>query len=349
MLPALSRTYRVAPLLKVLEECLADARGGPLELGLGHGRAAGVRPAEEERGKSPCGLGDLSREYRGRRVSRSRSDVCLGEVVVAVVVEEKRLSLYYWWRRRRGVESSTRTRRMSQEGYIRPAPTRARLDLPPAPAPGRTAPTPTPATAIATAEARYPCRRYRNPVPGRRGAASASTADSAIDVHPHQGQTLARQKKKTKKLLYSLRRKNRSSSPRVVAAVSFSLSLIRLRMLKGSRLPFFLGLPEAASKGGPLTTDCPDTSISLLDNQSIMLQGAQSPSTSAAPVATDGIDKARRLRRKRKAETQDNERLSKRLSLLNIGTFIPSCPTLPNVPVDPLELTSHATYRAKRL
>ncbi|KAM0440894.1 hypothetical protein ACHAPT_000196 [Fusarium lateritium] len=49
-----------------------------------------------------------------------------------------------------------------------------------------------------------------------------------------------------------------------------------------------------------------------------MLYGAQSPSTSAAPVTTDGIDKSRRLRRKRKAETQDNERLSKRLSLLNI-------------------------------
>lgn len=230
---------------------------------------------------------------------------------------------------------------MSQEGNIRPAPTRARLDLPPAP--GRTAPTPTPATAIATAEARYPCRRYRNPVPGRRDAASASAAsaaDSAIDVHPHQGRTLARPKKQ--KAFILAQAKNSSSSPRVVAAVSFSLSLIRLRMLKGSRLPFFLGLPAAASKGGPLTTDCPDTSISLLDNQSIMLHGAQSPSTSAAPVATDGIDKARRLRRKRKAETQDNERLSKRLSLLNIeqsGSKLyvpveePSIPTpsIPNV------------------
>ncbi|KAM5355497.1 hypothetical protein ACJ41O_002143 [Fusarium nematophilum] len=48
-----------------------------------------------------------------------------------------------------------------------------------------------------------------------------------------------------------------------------------------------------------------------------MLHGAQSPS-SAAPAFTDGIDKTRRLRRKRKAETQDNERLSKRLSLLNL-------------------------------
>ncbi|UPK97881.1 hypothetical protein LCI18_008816 [Fusarium solani-melongenae] len=71
-----------------------------------------------------------------------------------------------------------------------------------------------------------------------------------------------------------------------------------------------------------------------------MLQGAQSSSTSAAPVATDGIDKARRLRRKRKAETQDNERLSKRLSLLNIeqsGSKLyvpveePSIPT-PSIP-----------------
>ncbi|KAL2675186.1 hypothetical protein Neosp_011367 [[Neocosmospora] mangrovei] len=73
-----------------------------------------------------------------------------------------------------------------------------------------------------------------------------------------------------------------------------------------------------------------------------MLHGAQSPSTStsAAPVATDGIDKARRLRRKRKAETQDNERLSKRLSLLNIeqsGSKLyvpveePSIPT-PSIP-----------------
>ncbi|KAI1019572.1 hypothetical protein LB505_000510 [Fusarium chuoi] len=46
----------------------------------------------------------------------------------------------------------------------------------------------------------------------------------------------------------------------------------------------------------------------------------QSPSSSApATVAVaDGVDKTRRLRRKRKAETQDNERLSKRLSLLNL-------------------------------
>ncbi|KAG7421053.1 hypothetical protein DER46DRAFT_14811 [Fusarium sp. MPI-SDFR-AT-0072] len=46
----------------------------------------------------------------------------------------------------------------------------------------------------------------------------------------------------------------------------------------------------------------------------------QSPSSSVpAPVAVaEGVDKTRRLRRKRKAETQDNERLSKRLSLLNL-------------------------------
>ncbi|RBA12124.1 hypothetical protein FPRO05_03574 [Fusarium proliferatum] len=46
----------------------------------------------------------------------------------------------------------------------------------------------------------------------------------------------------------------------------------------------------------------------------------QSPSSSApATVAVaEGVDKTRRLRRKRKAETQDNERLSKRLSLLNL-------------------------------
>lgn len=54
-----------------------------------------------------------------------------------------------------------------------------------------------------------------------------------------------------------------------------------------------------------------------------MLQGAHvivpptSP-VSAGIMSSDGIDKARRLRRKRKAESQDNERLSKRLSLLNL-------------------------------
>lgn len=52
----------------------------------------------------------------------------------------------------------------------------------------------------------------------------------------------------------------------------------------------------------------------------------QSPSSSApATVAVaEGVDKTRRLRRKRKAETQDNERLSKRLSLLNLGMFYSS-------------------------
>ncbi|KAM0203485.1 hypothetical protein ACHAPA_009944 [Fusarium lateritium] len=46
----------------------------------------------------------------------------------------------------------------------------------------------------------------------------------------------------------------------------------------------------------------------------------QSPSTSAPATATvaEGVDKTRKLRRKRKADAQDNERLSKRLSLLNL-------------------------------
>ncbi|KAF5662304.1 hypothetical protein FHETE_8011 [Fusarium heterosporum] len=44
----------------------------------------------------------------------------------------------------------------------------------------------------------------------------------------------------------------------------------------------------------------------------------QSPSISAPTTVPDGVDKSRRLRRKRKADTQDNERLSKRLSLLNL-------------------------------
>ncbi|KAF5615629.1 uncharacterized protein FTJAE_13283 [Fusarium tjaetaba] len=46
----------------------------------------------------------------------------------------------------------------------------------------------------------------------------------------------------------------------------------------------------------------------------------QSPSSSAPATVgvAEGVDKTRRLRRKRKAETQDNERLSKRLSLLNL-------------------------------
>ncbi|KAF9765213.1 hypothetical protein IL306_002554 [Fusarium sp. DS 682] len=46
----------------------------------------------------------------------------------------------------------------------------------------------------------------------------------------------------------------------------------------------------------------------------------QSPSSSAPAAVTvaEGVDKAKRMRRKRKADTQDNERLSKRLSLLNL-------------------------------
>ncbi|KAI1065591.1 hypothetical protein LB507_000186 [Fusarium sp. FIESC RH6] len=46
----------------------------------------------------------------------------------------------------------------------------------------------------------------------------------------------------------------------------------------------------------------------------------QTPSSSAPATAmvTEGIDKSQRSRRKRKADTQDNERLSKRLSLLNL-------------------------------
>lgn len=50
----------------------------------------------------------------------------------------------------------------------------------------------------------------------------------------------------------------------------------------------------------------------------------QSPSTSAPAIATvaDGVDKTRKVRRKRKADTQDNERLSKRLSLLNLGMYL---------------------------
>lgn len=54
----------------------------------------------------------------------------------------------------------------------------------------------------------------------------------------------------------------------------------------------------------------------------MMLHGAQSPSVSPAhPAATataEAFGQTRRMRRKRKAESQDNERLSKRLSLLNI-------------------------------
>lgn len=60
-----------------------------------------------------------------------------------------------------------------------------------------------------------------------------------------------------------------------------------------------------------------------------MLHGAQhfSPSDSATLPTMEALDQARRPRRKRKAETQDNERLSKRLSLLNLGMlFSPSYP-----------------------
>jgi hypothetical protein len=80
----------------------------------------------------------------------------------------------------------------------------------------------------------------------------------------------------------------------------------------------------------------------------------QSPSSSVPAVATvaETVDKSKRLRRKRKADTQDNERLSKRLSLLNLEqggnklyvpveeptASVPSVPTSlsdpPNVPTD---------------
>lgn len=50
-----------------------------------------------------------------------------------------------------------------------------------------------------------------------------------------------------------------------------------------------------------------------------MLHGAQSPSHSLSPGPPAA--QVRRMKRKRKAESQDNERLSKRLSLLNIGMF----------------------------
>lgn len=61
----------------------------------------------------------------------------------------------------------------------------------------------------------------------------------------------------------------------------------------------------------------------------MMLHGAQSPSAVspalpavAADAAPEAGDQQTRLhRRKRKAGTQTNERLSKRLSLLNIGVY----------------------------
>jgi hypothetical protein len=66
----------------------------------------------------------------------------------------------------------------------------------------------------------------------------------------------------------------------------------------------------------------------------MMLHGsqAQSPASAATATATTTTvaaqdwDQQQRVRqspgRKRKAETQDNERLSKRLSLLNLGTSL---------------------------
>ncbi|RBR24960.1 uncharacterized protein FIESC28_02230 [Fusarium coffeatum] len=80
----------------------------------------------------------------------------------------------------------------------------------------------------------------------------------------------------------------------------------------------------------------------------------QTPSSSAPATAmvTEGVDKSQRSRRKRKADTQDNERLSKRLSLLNLEksgnklyvpveeptASIPAVPTsssnTPNVPAN---------------
>ncbi|KAJ4131057.1 hypothetical protein NW768_006598 [Fusarium equiseti] len=80
----------------------------------------------------------------------------------------------------------------------------------------------------------------------------------------------------------------------------------------------------------------------------------QTPSSSAPATAmvTEGVDRSQRTRRKRKADTQDNERLSKRLSLLNLEksgnklyvpveeptASIPAVPTpssnAPNVPAN---------------
>lgn len=61
----------------------------------------------------------------------------------------------------------------------------------------------------------------------------------------------------------------------------------------------------------------------------MMLHGAQSPSVTPTPgppasasVNPQDFNPTRRMRRKRKAESQDNERLSKRLSLLNLGMLI---------------------------
>ncbi|KAL0935294.1 uncharacterized protein CTRU02_209885 [Colletotrichum truncatum] len=58
----------------------------------------------------------------------------------------------------------------------------------------------------------------------------------------------------------------------------------------------------------------------------MLLHGAQSPShaldTHALEMDQHQHQQARQLRRKRKAESQDNERLSKRLSLLNLGKSV---------------------------
>ncbi|KAF7560905.1 hypothetical protein G7046_g3231 [Stylonectria norvegica] len=54
----------------------------------------------------------------------------------------------------------------------------------------------------------------------------------------------------------------------------------------------------------------------------------QSPSSVSPAARSDAVDQTRRMRRKRKADTQDNERLSKRLSLLNIGILFPRARSL---------------------
>ncbi|KAL6919718.1 hypothetical protein ACHAPO_008713 [Fusarium lateritium] len=76
----------------------------------------------------------------------------------------------------------------------------------------------------------------------------------------------------------------------------------------------------------------------------------QSPSSSIPAVATvaETVDKSKRLRRKRKADTQDNERLSKRLSLLNLEQggnklYVPVEEPTASVPPIPASL-SHAPY-----
>ncbi|KAF4337333.1 hypothetical protein FBEOM_8800 [Fusarium beomiforme] len=75
----------------------------------------------------------------------------------------------------------------------------------------------------------------------------------------------------------------------------------------------------------------------------------QSPSSSAPAVAAvaEGIDKAKRMRRKRKADTQDNERLSKRLSLLNLEQsgnmlYVPVEQPASSIPAAPASTSSNA-------